>query len=29
MIGYLPKEKVLIEADVYNPAPPMPRRVRS
>ena len=22
LIGYLPKEKVLIEADVYNPAPP-------
>src|SRR5262249_10644143 len=21
MIGYLPKEKILIEADVYNPAP--------
>jgi hypothetical protein len=21
LIGYLPKEKVLIEADVYNPAP--------
>jgi hypothetical protein len=22
LIGYLPKAKVLIEADVYNPAPP-------
>jgi hypothetical protein len=21
LIGYLPKQKVLIEADVYNPAP--------
>ena len=22
LIGYVPQEKVLIEADVYNPAPP-------